>query len=300
MKKRNHYVWKHYLKPWTNKNGKIVCKKEGKIIEVNVDKIAVEKYFYKLEFLTTDDFLFIEKIFCNEKNPVILESNKEYLELFSWVNMLISLRSKINDISIQKKLDALVIEFNENIHNIIENSSEKYLQCLYKKDISFYDTPNGIVDFNTFICEQYFRTSYMKRRMMGMQISFKNVNFENCWNIASHILASNLAGTLSMEREHFSCVLLENNTVIPFYTSDQPVINIAANRNFNRQLTVNEFEFYYPITPNLALLMCLKKNLLGSQNKSMILDETRVKNYNAMVISQGGKLIFSNTMKGLL
>jgi hypothetical protein len=294
LKKLNHFVWKHYLKPWTNKNGKIICKIEGKIHERSLNQLAAENYFYKLKVLTTDDLKFIEKIFINENNPYIFDTGKEWLKMFSWANILISLKEKINDVGIQNDLDKLTKEFNENIHNNIENTAIKYLELLYNKDVSFYETATGNIEFNIFICEQYFRTRDMKKRMIKMHTPIKNVNFENCWNIASHILAYNLAGTLSMEKGRFKCILLENNTIIPFYTSDQPLINIAADRNNIRELKYHEFEIYYPITPNIALLLCLKENLLGN-NKSIIeLDEIKVKNYNTMVTSQGGSILFSN------
>jgi len=186
MKKYNHYVWKHYLKPWANKKGIIIYKKEGRIREGNI------------------------------------------------------------------------------------------------------------------ICEQYFRTNDMKKRVTKFHKPIKNVNFENCWNIASHILAINLAGALSINKSRFTCILLENNTEIPFFTSDQPVVNIATNKNDRRILTNNEFEFYYPITPNIAILICLKENIINFNNNIFILNEIQVKNYNAIITSQGGSIIFSNTKKGLL
>ena len=295
MKRLNHFVWKYYLKPWTNKNGAIICRIDGKIVERGLNVIAAENYFYKLEVLTIDELKYIEKIFLNEKTPYIFEASKKILAMFSWANMLLSLKGKINDNNIQNDLNKLKIEFNENIHTNIERMSIDYLEFLYKKDISFYETASGIVEFNIFLCEQYFRTRNMKKRMMEKQTPIKNVNYENCWIVISHILAHNLAGTLSLEKDRFKCILLENDTAIPFYTSDQPVINIAANRNDNKKLTNNEFEFYYPVTPNIAILICLKENLLGNKNTIIKIDETSVKHYNIMVSSQGGEILFSNT-----
>jgi hypothetical protein len=299
MKKRNHYVWKHYLKPWLNCDGKIIYKRDGKIDDINLNNIAVEKYFYKLQQLSSDDLKFIEKVFLNEKNPHVFEIDKEWFALFSWANSLISLKDRINNEDIQKDLDILIKEFNENIHTKIESLSENYLECLYKKDISFYDTEEGNTEFNFFICEQYFRTSDMKKRMIQMHIPVKNVNFENCWNVASHILAINLSLTLSANRDKFKCILLENETDISFLTSDQPVVNIAGNRRAMRKLTMNEFEIYYPVTPKIAFLLCFKENLLGSKKSVITLDDSQVKNYNSMVKNQGGSIIFSNSRDGL-
>ena len=139
----------------------------------------------------------------------------------------------------------------------------------------------------------------MKKRMMQSHIPVKNVNFENCWNVASHILAVNLSITLSINKDKFKCILLENETNISFLTSDQPVINIAGNRKAIRKLTMNEFEIYYPVTPKIALLLCLKENLLGNDKNVISLNDTQVKHYNSMVKNQGGSIIFSNSREGL-
>ncbi|AEF82942.1 DUF4238 domain-containing protein [Leadbettera azotonutricia] len=299
MKKLNHYVWQHYLKPWTDKNGKIVCKNKGKLLVAGTKGFASENYFYKLQMLTIDDIQFIKKIFFNDMNKIILEVDKQWLARFLWANEIISIKDKIEDSNILEEIDKLIKEFNEDIHTDIENNSIKYLNFLYKKDISFYNTDQGNIDFNIFLSEQYFRTKPMKEIMMKTHIEIKNVNYENCWNLVSHILAINLAATLSMQRNHFKCVLLNNNTDIPFLTSDQPVVNIAADKNNLRKLTINEFEFYYPITPNLALLICLKENFLGTGN-ILDLEEINVKNYNAKMISQCGGILFSNSKKGLV
>jgi hypothetical protein len=296
---RNHYVWRHYLKPWTNKSGKIICKREGKIIETGTTNIGLERYFYKIKLLTIDDFTFIKKIFLNENNPVTFSLNEHWFKMFSWVNMLVSLKDKINDNNLLQELEKLTNDFNENIYNFIENTSIKYLDFLYKKDISFYDNENDNLGFNIFICEQYFRTKEMKKRMMGTHVPIKNVNYENCWNIISHVLATNLAATLTAKRNDFQCILLNNNTDIPFYTSDQPVINIAAEKAKLEKLTNYQFEFYYPITPKIAILISLKEISLGGKG-ILALDETGVKNYNAKVLREGGETIFSNTRIGLI
>ena len=57
-KKRQHYVWKNYLKPWTLDN-KIWCKRKDKIFNTSLDNIGNESYFYLTKQLnyTEQDFL---------------------------------------------------------------------------------------------------------------------------------------------------------------------------------------------------------------------------------------------------
>jgi hypothetical protein len=298
MKKLNHYVWQYYLKPWTDENGKIICKRNRKIFATGTNTIAAENFFYKLNPLTIDELKFIKKVFFNDINKIVLEIDDQWLCIFSWVNNLISLKDNIKDDCIQKSLDILAKEFNENVHASIENIGSKYLKSLYDEDISFYNEEKGNAEFNIFLCEQYFRTKQIKESIMKRHIPIKNVNYENCRNVVSHVLSINLAATLSAQKSHFKCCLLKNNTGVSLYTSDQPVINIGADNKNPKKLTVFEFEFYYPITPKLAFLLCVKDNFLGSK-ETLELTENNVKNYNAKMISQCGDIIFSNNRNGL-
>lgn len=299
MKKLNHYVWQYYLKPWMNEKGMLFCKRKGKIIKTNTKGIASENYFYELRHLTVSDLYFIEKIFCNENNQTIFNIGKEYLNVFSFVNSIINIKEKIGNQKIKYNIDILTKEFNENIHTSIEKNGQKYLEMLYNENISFYNTNKGNCEFNIFICEQYFRTKRMKESIMQTNIPIKNVNFENCWTVGAHILSTNLAGTLSIKKESYKCILLKNNTEIPFLTSDQPVINIPADKNHIRKLEQNNFELYYPITPKLALIIGLKINFLGN-DEILELDILNVKKYNSIMISQSGDFIFSNSLGSII
>jgi hypothetical protein len=299
MKERNHFVWRHYLKPWTDVQGLIFCKREGKIIETGTKVLANERFFYKLDELTSNELIYIEKIFCNEKNKIIFELNKSWLSMFNLINELIKFGKNISDEKIKMNINVYITEFNENLHTTIENNASKYLDSLYDEDLRFYETAEGNIEFNIFLCEQYFRTKRMKNSMLSTVYKFNNINIENCWNIGTHILAVNLASTLSLQKEHFRFCLLKNNTDTSFITSGQPVINLAGDNNNPRTLTVNEFEYYYPITPKLAFLIGVKENFLKT-SKILELKEISVKNYNAKMRSQCANLLFSNNRKELL
>jgi hypothetical protein len=299
MKEKNHFVWKHYLKPWTNEQGLIFCRREGKILKTGTKVLANERFFYKLDKLTSDDLLYIEKVFCNEKNKIVLELNRAWLSMFKLINEIIKFKETISDKNIQKNINIYVTEFNENLHTIIENSASKYLESLYHENLEFYETEEGNSEFNIFLCEQYFRTKLMKDSILSTKYQFNNINLENCWNVGAHIFAINLASTLTVQKKHFKCCFLKNNTTTPFITSGQPVINLAGDNNNPRSLTINEFEFYYPITPKLAFLIGVKENFLGTSTISE-LNEINVKKYNDKMKSQCANLLFSNNRKELL
>jgi len=61
VKKRQHYVWKHYLKEWAAQKEQPFCLRGDKIFPANVDNIAVERFFYKREELTKPDIVIISE-----------------------------------------------------------------------------------------------------------------------------------------------------------------------------------------------------------------------------------------------
>lgn len=46
--RRQHYVWRKYLEPWTTK-GKIWCRRESKIFSADLMNVAQERDFYTPE-----------------------------------------------------------------------------------------------------------------------------------------------------------------------------------------------------------------------------------------------------------
>jgi hypothetical protein len=79
--KKQHYVWQHYLKPWTTK-GKLFCYMQSakKLLETNTKAIANETYFYKVEKLSPEDEkyinLLIDKSSSEEMRSRIAEPSR--------------------------------------------------------------------------------------------------------------------------------------------------------------------------------------------------------------------------------
>ena len=79
-KRRNHYVWKHYLRPWSVRH-KIWCLIKNEMIEKRLDDIAVEKDFYKRRPPTKNDIVKLEYMISKMRVP-FQELGKEWLTLF--------------------------------------------------------------------------------------------------------------------------------------------------------------------------------------------------------------------------
>lgn len=64
------------------------------------------------------------------------------------------IKEKISNGKIRENINVYVAEFNENLHTVIEKNAIKYLEYLYQEDLQFYETEEGNIGFNIFLCEQ--------------------------------------------------------------------------------------------------------------------------------------------------
>ncbi len=63
VKKKHHYVWKEYLKAWSENNQvPALIKKSGKIIKANPEGLAQQRYFYALEEFTQEEEIILKKL----------------------------------------------------------------------------------------------------------------------------------------------------------------------------------------------------------------------------------------------
>ena len=63
IKKRHHYVWRNYLRAWSNSNDLIpsLIKINNKIAITNLTNVAQKKLFYSLEEFTFEEEYYLKK-----------------------------------------------------------------------------------------------------------------------------------------------------------------------------------------------------------------------------------------------
>ena len=79
----------------------------------------------------------------------------------------------------------------------------------------------------------------------------KSADLSRVWNILIHMFASDIAASLFIERRRRKLTLVHNRTDVPFITGDQPAINLKG----TRPRPPENLSIYYPISPQLALLL---------------------------------------------
>ena len=80
--KRQHYVWRYYLKQWTDNIGNISCCRNGNVFSSDLTKIGVEKLFYQLIDISDYEASLVEalSIFSNLTNE-LKQMDKSWLDM---------------------------------------------------------------------------------------------------------------------------------------------------------------------------------------------------------------------------
>ncbi|KAF0806051.1 hypothetical protein A6D6_01869 [Alcanivorax xiamenensis] len=254
--------------------------------------VGQERYFYKLKELNETEMDFIKALIAQDKRPMIRDLNHGWIDFFNQVFKIKDLMEShgVSHPEADEMLDVLVHNFEEDFHGKIESDAIKFLEMLYRKDLSFYDDDDQLIEFLFFICQQYFRTQNINNNVREAVGSFKGFNVDGMWAVLRHTSATSVGFSLYQDRADFRPVLIENTSNIPFITGDQPIINTHA-IGLSLEEVPSELEFYYPLTPRLALLMTNNPDL--NRKGAMSIGEEKVIMYNKFIHSQAGKQVYS-------
>ncbi|WP_313375516.1 DUF4238 domain-containing protein [Pantoea sp. CTOTU50773] len=287
MKKKQHYVFRDYLRAWADKDI-IHASRLGVDFRVNLSGVAQERFFYELSELTEDDFVFIKDIVIGPLDNDLAKLN------MGWFKPLILMQQmKQNLISrgifngeIHDEINGFFKEAQEELHCEIESAGIPLLAMLKNKDLSFYDDVKLRAGFCHFLAVQYFRTKKLKVNFLKLSKKDSRMKFENTWGLISHVYATNVG--LAIFREKYKFVLLVQEGEIEFITSDQPVINVLSHLASNP--TQDDIELYYPVSPEIALLVTNKESY---ENKSInLISSGDVNDFNEMLKKHSNEFIF--------
>lgn len=288
-KHKQHFVWKYYLKPWSN-NNQIYCLLNNKIILTSLENIANSRDFYRLKEMTSEDIIFLLH-FIEKGNPIIKKINLKWINMFSKVFDLRSeiITAKIQDNDIKKALDSAINDLEEEYQAYIERMAHKHLAELQNDSIEFANEEKNFTEFVFYLCIQYFRTENIKYKVETGIPNNKIFEIKNIWNVLRTILATNIAGHIIENREKWILLKLVNASTIPLITGDQPVINIVGKPG----TPVTELIFYYPITPKIAILL-KEINSFPLESKEIQLSDEDVIKYNDLIKYHSNKQIYAN------
>lgn len=143
----------------------------------------------------------------------------------------------------------------------------------------------GKLKFNTNLYVDYQLPDYVQK--------FIGLNEDSFIFIFIHLKSIYLVESLI--NSQYKLLLLNNDTEVPFITSDSPCINIYASYIDPFELQGNDFEIYFPISPTLALLYTNRTGYKNIENTEITLNNKKmILQFNASIKKLAKRYLYSN------
>lgn len=245
LTKKQHYVWKAYLRSWS-KNDLIptLFLNKKKVETTNLINVAQKRFFYRFDYLNHNEIAFLR---------AGIEDAPE--EIRTMLNNLVDIPALLKTFENHPNKTAIDrIEKNgfESFHTMVESQGKKLIKCRTIKDLKLFEIHLDKTDALIYLTLQYFRTNKRRNDIKRSKLSLSDViNFDKIFPIMSIIMALEIAYKLSM-LESISYTILEIKNDSNFITSDQPVVNLLSHLKDEQGLT-KELEYYYPLTPKHSI-----------------------------------------------
>jgi hypothetical protein len=287
----HHHTPRQYLLQWADSDECVAWYGYGKVTRSGLTVVGGEDNFYKLKELTTPD-VDCMKLFIDGLPELGRKGHKRFLQMYVLPTRLKRHLEKRGDCGPDAmKLVAVVrSNFMENYHASIERGFWPYLDLIKARDFSFIEDLEKAIEFFHGFSIQYMRTKAVKERaLQKTNALFDDV--ERVWDVLSYIIAVETGRSFFMDRRNFQVLVLDNDTQVPFITSDQPIINIRADAgSFNPP---EKIELYYPLSPTQAMLYLENSTPTAGINQSVSIDEAH--HYNMMMLDHCAFRVFSNS-----
>jgi len=260
LKKRHHYVWKNYLRNWSNSeyiNTYFIDSK--KTIKTNLINVALEKSLYKLEKLNDLEKEQIEFLLNDHCEKAIIPAAKELLKCF----YLYTNFSQKTSYDFHKSDEFLSFIKHNTIEEILtgfENYGKNLIDIKRAADLHFLENKENLTKALLFLSTQYTRTKNIKDRVNKTLRKYDllyNSQNDNFWMFLSFIYALNITYFLS-EKFKSKIVVYNNISDLNFITSDQPAFN-SNQENKDENGHVTGFDLFYAINPKIAIKFICNK-----------------------------------------
>lgn len=240
-------------------------KKEGNIACNSVRAIAAEKDFYQISHLNAFHIEAIKAF--SSLSPIGLQKLhiallKDFVKIQKLGNYYINAGIK-ND-EIERAIYAMKCNLLENLHSSQENEAREVIESLANRNLETLSSDENTIKFINFFGHQISRTKTFKDTVLTALLKADNEagtslakNLSDCWWFISYMLGMNIGADLYATRKIDNHCILLNDTVIPFITSDQPIINVHTSLQEDKISPPDDehCDFYYPITPSVAYMI---------------------------------------------
>ena len=292
--KHQHYVFREYLRSWANAKDQIWCSiDEKEPYLINISNVAQGNYFYR----TTNRISSLEKLLLyhiaeNVENQFMQKHQKSMINQYDkLLSVYQDLQVCCNDGNMKEYVDSIIKQHEEKIQSAIESIGMVYYAKLKNKNLDFLKQDEEKAKFYYFVAEQYMRTKKIRDDLKT--ITAPQIDINNIINPLTHILAQQTGYILYLPSNNYHTILLDNKSQIAFMTADQPVINTFVDYTKINKHT-EKLELYYPISPEIAVLISNEQKYSNHSIVSIEADE--VKKYNQMMKVSKQKFLFAKSI----
>lgn len=143
---------------------------------------------------------------------------------------------------------------------------------------------------------QYFRTKIMmnsikevfNKNLNDNQFCTKNGIEPSTVNV-NNLITPYLLFLSMTSNDDFDITVIKNETNVDFITCDQPIINLCANYKTND--APEEFIFYYPVSPKIAILVNSRVNSILERVTSI----NKINMLNNKIVDAHGDFLFASS-----
>jgi len=267
------------------------------VFEASLESVANERDFYRVAELSKEEIDFIKTVVIEPSATPFQSLHIDLINTFQFPHELRRYTQLVGSKvpATEKMIEEAVNNLQEDFHGRIEADSIAYLDFIKAGNTKFFDTKDGCLGFAYFLCVQYTRTKRMKVRLLAGVTPIENVNLEKVWGVLSHIIATNVGGSIFVDRAKYRLVLLDNCSENQFITGDQPVVNIFATgdpKNPPQQL-----ELYYPVSPTKAVLLTERQEYQNEQRRSV--GRVEITYYNEQILKNRHEQMYAASREAL-
>jgi hypothetical protein len=166
------------------------------------------------------------------------------------------------------------------------------LHALRQGDATVLEDDENFAHFAWFMATQYMRTP--KRAQSAVEAVgplAPNFNIEAAWGLLRTIFSSNMGAALYVRRNNMRLTYLRAAQP-SFIAGDQPIVNARA-ADLPDGTPPTELEFYYPLTPHLAMSVAFDGRTRSVEHRSLATAD--IAPYNSLIASASSEQIYAST-----
>jgi len=302
VKRNHHYVWGFYLRQWGLMNDVFYLSPKGKISSANVKALAKDSGFYKINMLNEEDIDFIQA-FSAKSPPETQEMHMKVLRNFVVVSNMSHMLNRLNFQSREKENLQEILHYNslEDLHSVVEKGVLPTFKQLCSGNKKILNSNQNMVSFCSYLGHQITRTESFKdnsleaiahgRNRQQAPEKFYELIDKNWWFL-SHMFGMNVGMSLHPDVRGCKHIFVENNTRVPFITSDSPAINIHSSLpRLARMEPPEKLDLYFPLSPKYAYMV---NDSSDYDHLEKTVDEETVRRLNGLIYAKSEKTVFGN------